>query len=158
MLYFILYKIIPINVICQLILYVNLHSRKVTLQRHNLYVKFVQCMRQLYDERDMTRAWNGLNYLFIIIAFLARTAFELKKGNTWKILALITSSIAAIQNTYWDIFMDWGLLKRHSKNPYLRDKLVLPHKSVYFIAMVTTIIHLKNSLKFIHFASLYHVS
>ncbi|KAI9111898.1 hypothetical protein K1719_017588 [Acacia pycnantha] len=100
------------------------------------WFRFSQCMRRLYDEGDMSRAWNGLSDLLTIFASLRRTAFELKKGMTWKVLALITSSITAIQNTYGDIFLDWGLLRRHSKNPYLRDKLLLPHKSVYFIAML----------------------
>ncbi|XP_028794204.1 phosphate transporter PHO1 homolog 10-like [Neltuma alba] len=99
------------------------------------WFRLSQCMRQLYDEGDIIRAWHGLNYLFTILALLSRTAFELKKGVTWKVLALITSSVTVIQNTYWDIFVDWGLLRRHSRNPYLRDKLLLPHKCVYFIAM-----------------------
>lgn len=55
-------------------------------------------------------------------------------------LALTTSALAVLQNTYWDIAKDWGLLRRHSRNPYLRDKLVLPHKSFYFIAMVLDIV------------------
>ncbi|KAK3222983.1 hypothetical protein Dsin_010008 [Dipteronia sinensis] len=41
---------------------------------------------------------------------------------------------------YWDIVMDWGLLRRKSKNPYLRDKLVISNKSVYFVAMVLNIL------------------
>ncbi|KAI3927371.1 hypothetical protein MKX01_027602 [Papaver californicum] len=44
--------------------------------------------------------------------------------------------IAAVANTYWDLVIDWGLLHWHSKNFCLRDKLLVPHKSVYFIAMI----------------------
>ncbi|XWS34133.1 hypothetical protein CRYUN_Cryun21dG0014000 [Craigia yunnanensis] len=33
-----------------------------------------------------------------------------------------------------------GLLRRHSKNVYLRDKLLVPHKSVYFAAMALNIV------------------
>ncbi|KAI3944929.1 hypothetical protein MKW92_003556 [Papaver armeniacum] len=43
-------------------------------------------------------------------------------------------------STYWDIVKDWGLLQRHSKNPWLRDKLLISHTSVYFIAMVLDVI------------------
>ena len=94
-------------------------------------------MRQFYEERDIKRALNGLNYLSTIIAIVIRTAFEFEKGSTLKVSALISSAVAVAQNTYWDIVQDWGLLQRHSKNSYLRDKLVVPHKSVYFTAMVT---------------------
>ena len=80
--------------------------------------------------------YNGLKYFLTIVAVIIRTAFELKKGMTWMVLALVSSAVATIINTYWDIVMDWGLLRRHSKNVYLRDKLLVPHKSVYFAAMV----------------------
>ena len=82
--------------------------------------------------------YNGLKYFLTIVAVIIRTAFELKKGMTWMVLALVSSAVATIINTYWDIVMDWGLLRRHSKNVYLRDKLLVPHKSVYFAAMVTS--------------------
>lgn len=80
--------------------------------------------------------YNGLKYFLTIVAVLTRTTFELKKGRTWRVLALISSAVATMMNTYWDIVIDWGLLRRKSKNPFLRDKLVVSHKSVYFAAMV----------------------
>lgn len=94
-------------------------------------------MRQLYDERNIDHAINGSKYLSTIVAMVIRTTFETKKGMTWKLLALLTSAVAILLNTYWDIVKDWSLLQRHSKNPYLRDKLIVSHKSVYYIAMVT---------------------
>ncbi|KAL9284923.1 hypothetical protein ACSQ67_024709 [Phaseolus vulgaris] len=103
------------------------------------WFRLAQCMRQFYEEGDMNRAFNSLNYLSTITAMVFRTAFELKKGSSWKVLALVTSAIAVLQNTYWDIVKDWGLLQRRSKNPCLRDKLILPHRSVYLIAMVVDI-------------------
>lgn len=75
--------------------------------------------------------------MLTIIAVIIRTAFELKKGRNWMFLALVSSGVATAMNTFWDIVIDWGLLRRNSKNPYLRDKLLVPHKSVYFTAMVT---------------------
>ncbi|KAK4346612.1 hypothetical protein RND71_032951 [Anisodus tanguticus] len=38
--------------------------------------------------------------------------------------------------TYWDIVMDWGLLQRNSKNT-LGDKLLVPYKIVYFVAIAS---------------------
>ncbi|XP_061366328.1 phosphate transporter PHO1 homolog 10-like [Gastrolobium bilobum] len=104
------------------------------------WFRFAQCMRQWYEEGDITHAFSGLNSLSTIVAIVTRTIFELKKVTTWKVLALISSAVAVLQNTYCDIVIDWGLLRRHSKNPFLRDKLVVPHKSVYFVAMVLDIV------------------
>ncbi|XP_031263867.1 phosphate transporter PHO1 homolog 10 [Pistacia vera] len=104
------------------------------------WLRFLQCLRRLCEEKDAVQGYNGLKYFLIIIAVLIRTAFELKKGTNWLVLALISSAIATAMSTYWDIVVDWGLLRRRSKNPYLRDKLVISHKSVYFAAVVLNIL------------------
>ncbi|RHN55444.1 putative SPX domain-containing protein [Medicago truncatula] len=104
------------------------------------WFRLAQCMRQLYDERDIDHAINGSKYLSTIIAMVIRTTFETKKAMTWKVWALISSAVAILLNIYWDIVKDWSLLQRHSKNPYLRDKLIVSHKSVYYIAMVLNIV------------------
>ncbi|CAH8290010.1 unnamed protein product [Eruca vesicaria subsp. sativa] len=62
------------------------------------------------------------------------------KGTYWLTVAVTTSTIATLFNTYWDIFRDWGLMNRNSKNPWLRDKLLIPYKSIYFIAMVVNVV------------------
>ncbi|KAJ6987587.1 hypothetical protein NC653_020749 [Populus alba x Populus x berolinensis] len=95
----------------------------------------IKCLRRLCEEKDAVHGYNGLKYFLTIIAVLIRTAYELKKGRTWMVFALISSAAAVIVNTYWDIAVDWGLLRRKSKNAFLRDKLVISHKSVYFAAM-----------------------
>ncbi|KAG6765616.1 hypothetical protein POTOM_029666 [Populus tomentosa] len=100
------------------------------------WLRLLQCLRRLCEEKDAVHGYNGLKYFLTIIAVLIRTAYELKKGRTWMVFALISSAAAVIVNTYWDIAVDWGLLRRKSKNAFLRDKLVISHKSVYFAAMV----------------------
>ncbi|ESQ28297.1 hypothetical protein EUTSA_v10018151mg [Eutrema salsugineum] len=104
------------------------------------WLRFVQCIRRACEEKDTIHGYNALKYMLTIIAVIIRTAFELKKGRNWMILALISSGVAAGMNTFWDIVIDWGLLRKNSKNPYLRDKLLVPHKSVYFAAMVVNVI------------------
>lgn len=96
----------------------------------------LQCVRRLFEERESVHAYNGLRYFTTIVAVLIRTAFEFRKKIVWKVLALLSSAVAAIANTYWDIVVDWGLLQRQSKKIFLRDKLIIPHKKVYFVAMV----------------------
>ncbi|KAM4089564.1 hypothetical protein ACB094_07G162700 [Castanea mollissima] len=98
--------------------------------------RLLQCLRRLYEERDPMQGYNGIKYFLTIAAVIFRTAYSLDKGMGWKTLAWIFSAIAAIVSTYWDLLIDWGLLQRRSKNQWLRDKLLVPHKSVYFGAMV----------------------
>lgn len=80
--------------------------------------------------------YNGLKYFSIIVAVAMRTTYDLQKGMIWKIMAAVSSGVATIIATYWDIVIDWGLLRRDSKNPWLRDKLLVSNRSVYFVAMV----------------------
>lgn len=79
---------------------------------------------------------NGLKYFSTIVAVAMRTSFDMNKGMTWKILAMTSSIVATVVSTYWDIVIDWGLLRSDSENRWLRDKLLIPSKSVYFVAMV----------------------
>ncbi|KAK2413217.1 EXS (ERD1/XPR1/SYG1) family protein [Trifolium repens] len=107
------------------------------------WTRFLQCLRRLLvEERKILHGLNGLKYLSTIVAVALRTVSdEFYKGNmVWKILFISSSSIATIANTYWDIAIDWGLLRRNSRNPWLRDKLIVPYKSVYFVAIVLNVI------------------
>lgn len=102
---------------------------------HSIFI--AQCLRRLYEEKDAMHGLNGLKYFSTILAVSTRTAYTLNNGNVWKLVAWITSANATIFSTYWDIVIDWGLFQRNSKNILLRDKLLVPHKSVYFAAMVS---------------------
>lgn len=113
----------------------------------HIYIIILQCIRRLCEEKESVHGYNALKYMLTIIAVIVRTAYELKKGRTWMILALVSSGVATGMNTFWDIVIDWGLLRRHSQNPYLRDKLLVPHKSVYFTAMVSSNITTSEVIK-----------
>ncbi|KAL4197922.1 hypothetical protein AMTRI_Chr04g253560 [Amborella trichopoda] len=102
--------------------------------------RFVQCLRRLYEEKDSMQGYNALKYFSTIIAVVTRTAFTLQKQMSWMVMAQLSSAIATIISTYWDIVIDWGLLQRHSRNRWLRDRLLIPHKSIYFGAMALNII------------------
>ncbi|XP_077213672.1 phosphate transporter PHO1 homolog 3-like isoform X2 [Tasmannia lanceolata] len=104
------------------------------------WVRFMQCIRRMLEEKDAMQGYNGLKYFSTIVAVVMRTAFGQYKGMFWKVMAGITSAIATIFSTYWDVVLDWGLLQRRSKNRWLRDKLLVPHKSVYFAAMVLDVL------------------
>ncbi|CAN8293658.1 unnamed protein product [Cochlearia groenlandica] len=103
--------------------------------------RLLQCLRRLFEEKNPEQGYNGLKYFLTIVAVCLRTAYSIQKGQVvWRVLAAIFSFIAAIFCTYWDFIHDWGLLKRTSKNRWLRDKLLVPQKKVYFIAMILNVI------------------
>ncbi|XP_004298411.1 PREDICTED: phosphate transporter PHO1 homolog 10 [Fragaria vesca subsp. vesca] len=105
------------------------------------WMRFLQCIRRLCEERDLKHLCNGLKYFSTIVAVIVRTVYELHKGKTsWMVLALISSAVATMMNTYWDIVVDWGLLQKQSKNKFLRDRLQVSNKSIYFVAMVLDVI------------------
>ncbi|XP_065860488.1 phosphate transporter PHO1 homolog 3-like [Euphorbia lathyris] len=97
--------------------------------------RLFQCLRRLFEEKDPMQGYNGLKYFLTIVAVCLRTAYSLNKLNSWRICAWVFSVVAAVVSTYWDLVFDWGLLQRGSKNRWLRDKLLVPHNSVYFAAM-----------------------
>lgn len=97
-------------------------------------------MRRLWEEKDQMQAYNAGKYLTTIVAICTRTAYALYSGIGWKISAVVSSAIAAIYGTYWDIVIDWGLLCKNSNNAFLRDKLLLPHKTIYIVAMILNVL------------------
>ncbi|XP_047317806.1 phosphate transporter PHO1 homolog 9-like [Impatiens glandulifera] len=106
------------------------------------WIRFLQCVRRLVEEKDKAHILNGIKYFSTIIAITFRALNEQKNWASpiWKLMALISSIIATLLATYWDIVVDWGLLRSKSKNRWLRDKLVIPQKRVYFIAIVANMI------------------
>ncbi|KAB5544531.1 hypothetical protein DKX38_012643 [Salix brachista] len=102
--------------------------------------RLLQCLRRLFEEKDPMQGYNGLKYFLTIVAVCLRTAYSLNHGVGWRAITWFFSAIAAIFCTYWDLVFDWGLLQRHSKNRWLRDKLLVPYKPVYFGAMVMNVL------------------
>ncbi|KAK0574007.1 hypothetical protein LWI29_016834 [Acer saccharum] len=103
--------------------------------------RLLQCLRRMFEEKDAMQGWNGMKYFITIVAVCMRTALSLDKTNLgWIITSWIFSVSAAIFGTYWDLVYDWGLLNRKSKNRWLRDKLLIPNKNIYFLAILLNIL------------------
>ncbi|EOA38836.1 hypothetical protein CARUB_v10011174mg [Capsella rubella] len=103
--------------------------------------RLLQCLRRLFEEKNPEQGYNGIKYFLTIVAVCLRTAYSIQKGQVaWRVLAAVFSFIAAVYCTWWDFVHDWGLLNRTSKNRWLRDKLLIPQKKVYFIAMVVNVL------------------
>ncbi|KAI9168843.1 hypothetical protein LWI28_002684 [Acer negundo] len=103
--------------------------------------RLLQCLRRMFEEKDAMQGWNGLKYFITIVAVCLRTALLLDSKNLgWIITSWIFSIAATVAGTYWDLVYDWGLLNRKSKNRWLRDKLLVPDKKIYFIAIALNIL------------------
>ncbi|CAN1256157.1 Phosphate transporter PHO1 homolog 3 [Linum perenne] len=102
--------------------------------------RLLQCLRLLFEEKDAMQGINGLKYFVTIVAVTMRTTYSLNRVVFWRLIAWVFSAIATIGGTYWDLVHDWGLFQPHSKNWLLRDKLIIPFNSVYYVAMVVNVL------------------
>ncbi|KAL0748903.1 hypothetical protein Bca101_030905 [Brassica carinata] len=107
--------------------------------------RFLQCMRRVFEERNIEQGYNSFKYFLVVVAVCLGMAYEVDRKKDrqtiWRWSGGVTSAMAVVFCTYWDLVQDWGLLNRTSKNPWLRDELLVPHKEVYFIAMVKALKH-----------------
>ena len=97
---------------------------------------FKQCLRIWMDEGNQAQIGNGGKYISAIVAVITRVTFQNNGSREWLILFIISSAFATCYQLYWDIIVDWGLLQPKSVNPWLRDKLILRQKYIYFVSMV----------------------
>ncbi|CAA6665489.1 unnamed protein product [Spirodela intermedia] len=82
------------------------------------YWRAMQCARRWFDEGQTSHLANLGKYVSAMLAAGAKVAYEKEKGMGWLSL------------------FDWGLLQVNSKNPWLRNELILRRKSVYYFSMV----------------------
>ena len=59
------------------------------------------------------------------------------QNHFWFAMVLVTSVVATVYQLYWDFVKDWGFFDPKSKNPWLRDDLVLKNKKVYYASIVS---------------------
>ncbi|KAL3831111.1 hypothetical protein ACJIZ3_019913 [Penstemon smallii] len=99
------------------------------------YWRAMQCARRWFDEGHKSHLVNLGKYVSAMLAAGAKVAYEKEKTVGWLCLVVAMSSAATVYQLYWDFVKDWGLLQFNSKNPWLRDELMLKQKSIYFFSM-----------------------
>ncbi|KAL9401942.1 hypothetical protein Peur_005791 [Populus x canadensis] len=99
------------------------------------YWRAMQCARRWFDEGQINHLVNLGKYVSAMLAAGAKVAYEREKSVGWLCLVVVISSAATIYQLYWDFVMDWGLLQMNSKNPWLRNELVLRRKFIYYFSM-----------------------
>ncbi|KAL4195709.1 hypothetical protein AMTRI_Chr04g242450 [Amborella trichopoda] len=104
------------------------------------YWRAMQCARRWFDEGQGSHLVNLGKYVSAMIAAGAKVAYENDKSIGWLSMVVITSSAATVYQLYWDFVKDWGLLQLQSRNPWLRNELILRHKIIYFFSMILNLI------------------
>ncbi|KAF9677260.1 hypothetical protein SADUNF_Sadunf08G0089400 [Salix dunnii] len=99
------------------------------------YWRAMQCARRWFDEGQTKHLINLGKYVSAMLAAGAKVAYEKEKSVGWLCLVVVISSAATIYQLYWDFVNDWGLLQMNSKNPWLRNELVLRRKFIYYFSM-----------------------
>ncbi|KAM3705750.1 hypothetical protein ACJW30_03G105200 [Castanea mollissima] len=118
--------------------YCNKHYRDLAYAVSFLpyYWRAMQCARRWFDEGQTSHLINLGKYVSAMLAAGAKVAFEKEKeGAGWLCLVVVVSSSATVYQLYWDFVKDWGLLQMNSKNPWLRNELMLRRKIIYYFAM-----------------------
>ncbi|KAH7834220.1 hypothetical protein Vadar_013867 [Vaccinium darrowii] len=99
------------------------------------YWRAMQCARRWFDEGQTSHLVNLGKYVSAMLAAGAKVVYEKERSVGWLCLVVLMSSGATVYQLYWDFVKDWGLLQFHSKNPWLRNELMLRRKFIYFFSM-----------------------
>lgn len=100
------------------------------------YWRAMQCARRWFDECDVNHLANLGKYVSAMVAAGARITYQRQPTFLWMMIVLVTSLIATIYQLYWDFVKDWGFFNPNSRNPWLRDDLMLKRKSIYYVSIV----------------------
>ncbi|OWM75838.1 hypothetical protein CDL15_Pgr009482 [Punica granatum] len=104
------------------------------------YWRAMQCARRWFDEGQTSHLVNLGKYVSAMLAAGAKVAYEKERTVGWLCLVVIVSSCATVYQLYWDFVKDWGLLQPNSKNPWLRNELMLRRKFIYYLSMALNLI------------------
>jgi len=97
------------------------------------WIRFLQCLRRYYDTRHFNHMLNAGKYIVGIFSILLGTLAKIKGHLILRIIWII-SLVATTSYSYtWDVKMDWGFFKKNSKNKFLRNDLIFPTWSYYYV-------------------------
>ncbi|XP_010488400.1 PREDICTED: phosphate transporter PHO1 isoform X2 [Camelina sativa] len=100
----------------------------------------MQCIRRWWDESNSDHLINMGKYVSAMVAAGVRITYARESTTLWLTMVLVSSVVATIYQLYWDFVKDWGLLNPKSKNPWLRDNLVLRNKNFYYLSIALNLV------------------
>ncbi|EFJ05803.1 hypothetical protein SELMODRAFT_449028, partial [Selaginella moellendorffii] len=89
-----------------------------------------------WHDGDQVQLANAAKYLCGMLSLMAKFAYARTGSTLWFVSFIVISLCTTMYQLYWDLVMDWGLLQRRSRNPWLRDELILTKKAIYIASMV----------------------
>ena len=96
-------------------------------------VKFTQMANRLFYTKI---CWPYIGNLFkYFIRFINTTLgffYERDKGKVRFWFRIIVGAISSTYNIFWDLYIDWGLLRKNNNNFLLREKITFPRILYYF--------------------------
>jgi hypothetical protein len=104
------------------------------------FIRLTQNINRLYFTRLY---WPYLgNVIKYSIRFINNSLgffYERDKGTVLFYFRVFVGAISTSYNIFWDIYVDWGLLRKNNKNFLLREKITFP-LVLYYIAVFYDII------------------
>lgn len=109
------------------------------------FMRWLQCFRRYKDSKYTANLHliNAGKYTSSIFYYFFYFNYRYHGSQRTKDLALwcVFGCIYSIYTSTWDITMDWSLLRRNAKYPWLRDELVYEsYWPFYYWAIITNII------------------
>ncbi|CAN8258371.1 unnamed protein product [Cochlearia groenlandica] len=100
----------------------------------------MQCIRRWWDESNTDHLVNMGKYVSAMVAAGVRITYAREDNDLWLAIVLVSSVVATLYQLYWDFVKDWGLLNPKSRNPWLRDDLVLRNKNIYYVSIALNLV------------------
>ena len=104
------------------------------------FIKLTQNLNRLYYTK---MCWPHLgNFIKYLIRFVNTSMgffYERDKGKTKFYFRVFIGAISSSYNIFWDIYLDWGCLRKNNKYFLLREKITFP-QVLYYIAIFYDII------------------
>ena len=100
------------------------------------FVRLTQSLNRLYYTKICwPHIGNCIKYAIRFVNTSLGFFYERDKGAVRFYFRIFVGAISSIYNVLWDIYIDWGLLRKNDKYFILREKITFP-RIVYYIAMI----------------------
>ncbi|KAG8222653.1 hypothetical protein J437_LFUL003775 [Ladona fulva] len=108
-------------------------------------IRFLQCLRLYRDTKlPFPHIANAGKYATVLFVFTFLALFKITEGqyssdleNPYFITWVFFSILNAVWAFLWDVMVDWGLFSKFKgKNIFLKDEMIFPHKSYYYLAII----------------------
>ncbi len=100
------------------------------------WVRFLQCFHKYFETRLKSHLFNALKYGISLLIPVVSSLYH-DHPDTYLVPFLLTSILGAGYSFFWDIYMDWGLLRRwKTPNFGLRRKLLYPSAFYYQAVLI----------------------